>query len=97
MSRRPSDRASSATAVLEERDPGLQRVRHARPVRLHEQVVNQVDAKVDVLEPGQRVGPVGLGVPRLVLEADRIEVGGSLRFRTSSSCELLGEKISFQL
>ena len=56
---------------VEERHPRLERVRHARPVGLHEQVVDQVDAEVEVLQPRQLLGALGLGVAGAV-DVDRV-------------------------
>ena len=64
-------------------DARLERVRHRRPVRLHEQVVDEIDAEVDVLQPGELVGARGLGVA-LAEEIDRVEArcpSGELRPR----------------
>ena len=47
---------------VEERHPRLERVGHARPVGLHEQVVHQVDAEIQVLQPRQLRGALGLRV-----------------------------------
>ena len=41
---------------VEERDARLERVRHRGAVGLHEQVVDEVDAHVDVLEAGEQLG-----------------------------------------
>ena len=46
--------------LIAEGHPGLQRVGHAGPVRLHEQVVHEVDPKIQVLKARQRLGSVGL-------------------------------------
>ena len=45
---------------VEERDARLERVRHRRAVGLHEQVVDEVDAEVDVLQARERLGALGL-------------------------------------
>ncbi len=57
--------------VVEEGHAQLQRVGHARAVGLDQQVVDQIDAEVDVLEAGQRLRPGGLGVA-LAVEVDRV-------------------------
>ena len=56
-----------------ERHPRLERVRHARAVGLHEQVVGEVDAQVDVLEPRELVGALGLGVAGAVDVDGRVD------------------------
>ena len=47
-------------------------MRHRRAVGLHEQVVDEVDAEVDVLQAGEQLGVRGLGEP-LAVEVDRVE------------------------
>src|SRR3712207_9193992 len=47
---------------VEERHARFERVGHARAVGLREQVVDEVDARVEVLETGERLGPGRLGV-----------------------------------
>ena len=76
---------------IEERDARLEGVRHRRAVGLREQVVDEVRAEVDVLEPRQQLGALGLGEAR-AQEVDRI--GAELR--PVSSARASGEKISFQ-
>ena len=74
--------------------PRLERVRHARAVGLHEQVVDEVDAEVDVLKAGQLLGARRLVVAR-AQDADRIpgarRAGGRRAPRGRRR-----EKISFQ-
>jgi hypothetical protein len=45
---------------VEERHARLERVRHRRAVGLHEQVVDEVDAEVDVLQPREQLGALRL-------------------------------------
>src|SRR3712207_6183642 len=47
---------------VEERHARFERVGHARAVGLREQVVDEVDARVEVLETSKRLGPGRLGV-----------------------------------
>ncbi len=56
---------------VEVRHPGLQGVGHRRAVGLHEEVVDEVGAEVDVLEPRQQLGALGLCEARAE-EVDRI-------------------------
>ena len=70
---------------------GFERVRHRGAVGFHQQVVDEVDAKVDILQPGKLVGALGLAVS-VAKDVDGIE-------RRAAACELcakLGQKISFQ-
>ena len=53
-------------------DTRLERVRHRRPVRLHEQVVDEIDAQVDVLQARESVRSRGLVVARPE-KLDRVE------------------------
>ena len=57
---------------VEKRDARFERMRHRRTIGLHEQVVDEVDAEVDVLEARKRVGAGRLGIARPV-DVDRIE------------------------
>ena len=57
---------------VEERDARLERVRHRRSIRLHEQIVDEVDPEVDVLQSRQLGGAGRLVVARPE-EIDRIE------------------------
>ena len=91
--RRGSASASSATTVVAERHARLERVRHAGAVGLHEQVVDEVDADVDVLEPRELVGALGLRVAGAV-DVERVEPAP--RRPSSSAARASGEKISFQ-
>ena len=77
---------------VEERDARLERVRHRRAVGLHEQVVDEVRAEVDVLEPREQLGALGLREAR-AQEVDRV---GAVVRRPVSSARASGEKISFQ-
>ena len=49
--------------VIEQRNPRLQRVRHARPIDLGEDVSGEVGAEVEGLEPRQRIQPGA--IPRI--------------------------------
>ena len=77
---------------VEERDARLERVRHRRAVGLHEQVVDEVGAEVDVLQAREQLGPAGL-VEAGAEEVDRVERASP---RPVSSARASGEKISFQ-
>ena len=57
---------------VEERHARLERVGHRRAVGLHEQVVDEVDAEVDVLQAREQLGTLGLGEAGAV-EVDRVE------------------------
>ena len=61
---------------VEERHARLERVRHRRAVGLHELVVDEVDAEVDVLQAREHLRPRRLREPRAV-EVDRVEVAAA--------------------
>ena len=61
---------------VEEGDARLERVRHRGAVGLHEQVVDEVDAEVDVLQPRELRRSRRLGVARAV-DVDRVERGAA--------------------
>ena len=63
------------------------------PVGLDQQVVDQVDAEVDVLQARQRLGAGGFGVA-LAVEVDRVPAG--VARAEQRAARLGGEKISFQ-
>ena len=63
VSRRQREREPGDDRV-EERHAGLERPGHRGPVGLHEQVVDEVAAEVDVLQAGQQLEALGLGEPR---------------------------------
>ncbi len=63
------------------------------PVGLDQQVVDQVDAEVDVLEPGQRLGASGFGVA-LAVEVDRVPAEVTVPEQRAG--DAAAEKISFQ-
>ena len=76
---------------VEERHASLERVRHRRAVGLHEQVVDEIDAEVDVLQPREQLGALRLGEARAV-EVDRVERrcgGRSARARSVRREDLL--------
>ena len=77
---------------VEERHARLERVRHRRAVGLHEQVVDEVRAEVDVLEAREQLGALGLA-KRVAQEVDRVE---RRRGGRSAPRARPGEKISFQ-
>ena len=60
---------------------------------LTQQVVDEVDRAVDVLEPRERVGALGLG-PAGAVDVERILRAAALG--RSSAARASGEKISFQ-
>ena len=64
--------ASSATLRVEERHAQLERVGHAHAVGLHQQVVDEVDRAVDVLQPRERVGALGLR-PAGAVDVERVD------------------------
>ena len=53
--------ARFVTIGVEVRHASLERVRHRCAVGLHQQVVDEVDAEVDVLQPRELVGALGFG------------------------------------
>ena len=85
--------ANSATRWSRNGTRSLERVRHARPVGLDQQVVDQVDAEVDVLQARERLGARGLGVARAV-EVERVPA--RVAPRRAARPARRGEKISFQ-
>ena len=89
MPRRQREREVRHDGV-EERHARLERVRHRRAVGLHEQVVDEVDAEVDVLQAREQLGALGLG------EARAQEVDGSNGAAAGELRARVGEKISFQ-
>ena len=72
--------------LVAERHPGLERMSHAGAVRLHQQVIDQVDAEVHVLQASELLGVLGLGVARPI-DVERIAAAAALR------AEQLGARI----
>ncbi len=62
---------------------------HRGTVGLHEEVVDEIDAEVDVLEARELVGPLGLGIAR-AQEVDRVEARGPAR---QLRARILGEDL----
>jgi len=72
---------------VEERHARFERMGHRRTVGLHEQVVDEVNAEVDVLEACERLGALRLGITRAI-NVDRIEAATrAAEFRTQIWCE----------
>ena len=92
MCRVGSASANAGHDRVEERHARLERVRHRRAVRLHEQIVDEVRAEVDVLQAGEQLGALGLG-EALAQQVDWVErrSGGRSARRARPA-----EKISFQ-
>ena len=88
MLRREREREVGHDGV-EERDANLERVRHRRTVGLHEQVVGEVDAEVDVLQARERLCSFRLGIARAI-DVDGIEATA----RASQLCaQIRGEDL----
>ena len=51
---------------IQKRHARLERMGHAHPIGLHEQIVDQVGPQVDILQSRQRLGALGLGEPGAV-------------------------------
>ena len=66
-----SERAKPATTVSR-KGTRLERPGHRRAVGLHQQVVDEVPAEVDVLEPREQLVPLGLGEAR-AFALERVE------------------------